>query len=128
MFLPKCNYVIKKFIFEYLKPKYQGKCQMFMAQNEEKQHALKVIKTTLDQGEFRLQQIENEIKKVDEKRGFLNILMKISESKTPIVFHSGLLDLILTMRQFFLPEMPPTLEEFKSITLSIFPYIFGNRL
>ena len=99
---------------------------MFMAQNDDKQHALKVIKTTLDQGQFRLAQIEAEIKKIEEKRGFLNILMKISASKTPVVFHSGLLDLILTMRQFFLPELPATLEEFKAATLSIFPHIFGN--
>ena len=75
---------------------------------------------------FSIKQIEDEITKVDEKRGFLNILLKISKCRTPIVFHAGLLDLLLTMKQFFLPALPPTLDEFKSATLAVFPHIFGK--
>lgn len=128
IFLPKCNYYIRKHIFEYLKPKYTGKCHIITAMNEQKESVLKVVKSTLDREAFRIKQIEEEIEKVDQKRGFLNILLKISECKTPTVFHAGFLDLLLTMKQFFLPALPPTLDEFKTATLAVFPHIFDTLL
>ena len=63
-----------------------------------------------------------------EKLGFLHILRVISVSKTPLVFHAGELDLYLTMKHFFLDELPETLEEFKSITTATFPQIFDTLL
>ena len=86
------------------------------------------IQTIASKINFSIKQLEDEITKVDEKRGFLNILLKISKCRTPIVFHAGLLDLLLTMKQFFLPALPPTLDEFKSATLAVFPHIFGRFL
>ena len=77
---------------------------------------------------YRIQQLEQEIQKVGERRGFVNILNQITESKTPVVFHAGWLDLILTMKQFYLSELPPTLAEFKSATMEIFPNIFDTLL
>ena len=35
---------------------------------------------------------------------------------------------MLTMKQFFLSELPPTLAEFKDITLSTFPVVFDTLL
>jgi len=128
IFLPKCNYFVRRHIFEYLKPKYSGKCHFVNAMNEQKESVLKVVKSSLDSQSFNIKQIEDEITKVDEKRGFLNILLKISKCRTPIVFHAGLLDLLLTMKQFFLPALPPTLDEFKSATLAVFPHIFDTLL
>ena len=87
-----------------------------------------IIQTIASKINFSIKQLEDEITKVDEKRGFLNILLKISKCRTPIVFHAGLLDLLLTMKQFFLPALPPTLDEFKSATLAVFPHIFGRFL
>ena len=52
----------------------------------------------------------------------------MSDAKVPLVFHSAELDLYLTMKQFFVRELPPTLNEFKDITHSIFPIIFDTNL
>ena len=56
------------------------------------------------------------------------MLKTISSSKVPLVFHASELDLMLTMKQFFLEELPPTLEEFKDVTLATFPCVFDTLL
>ena len=88
----------------------------------------KVIESTLSKDEFELAQLDKDEQKIIDKRGFVNILNQITESKTPVVFHAGWLDLILTMRQFYLSEMPPTLTEFKAATMEVFPNVFDTLL
>ena len=53
IFLPKCNYFVRRHIFEYLKPKYSGKCHFVNAMNEQKESVLKVVKSSLDSQSFK---------------------------------------------------------------------------
>jgi len=125
--LPRCNYMVTQAVYEYLVPLYAGRCVM-RKELKEKEMLFKVIESTLSKDEFELAQLDKDEQKIIDKRGFVNILNQITESKTPVVFHAGWLDLILTMRQFYLSEMPPTLTEFKAATMEVFPNVFDTLL
>ena len=65
---------------------------------------------------------------IQETGGFLQILKKVSECEVPLVFHSAELDLQLTLKQFFVDSLPPTLSEFKTLSMEQFPAVFDTLL
>ena len=52
----------------------------------------------------------------------------MSECEVPLVFHSAELDLQLTLKQFFVDSLPPTLSEFKTLSMEQFPAVFDTLL
>ncbi|XP_068232790.1 pre-piRNA 3'-exonuclease trimmer-like isoform X2 [Palaemon carinicauda] len=59
-------------------------------------------------------------------RGFTVIFQQLAKYRKPLIFHNGLLDLMLVYKEFY-QDLPESYEEFKSNLHGLFPLIYDTK-
>eukprot|EP00116_Pleurobrachia_bachei_P003460 sb/3463722/ len=89
---------------------------------------LEVMKVNPDGGkeEFNKQEIENKARELSDAIGFTHIVRLLRKTRTPIVGHNVLMDLLYLYHKFYKP-LPECYEEFKRRFSREFPEVYDTR-
>eukprot|EP00794_Sanderia_malayensis_P008987 gene8987-9947_t len=126
--LPATTSFRRKLTYDVIEERFPSNLHIETAATQKGEEYIKVIKGN----EETLKKLREECdaKKMAEFEttiGFLKIAKLLSESNKLIVGHNMLLDLMLTIGQFF-TILPETLDEFKELVQTVFPKLVDTKL
>ena len=126
--LPPCNAFLRKIIYEVLEEKYPlGLYLESVQQKDSSEKFIRAVKVTLaGLTKMKNESCQKEIEYFEEIFGFTKVMTLLSEAKKPLIGHNMLLDLFLTVFNFY----DNTIESFKDFKLflnSLFPLIFDTK-
>ncbi|KAL6482507.1 hypothetical protein MHYP_G00105870 [Metynnis hypsauchen] len=126
--LEPCSGFQRKLIFQTLNWKYPKGLHVETVETEKKERFIQVSK--VDEEERRRieqQKQEREQEELSNAVGFSRVIHAISKSGKLVVGHNMLLDVMHTIHQFYCP-LPEELDDFKEVTLCVFPRLLDTKL
>uniref|UniRef100_A0A3B1JR32 Poly(A)-specific ribonuclease PARN n=1 Tax=Astyanax mexicanus TaxID=7994 RepID=A0A3B1JR32_ASTMX len=118
----------RKLIYQTLNWKFPKGLHIETVETEKKERFIQVSK--VDEEERRRmeqQKQEREQEELNDAVGFSRVVHAISKSGKLVVGHNMLLDVMHTIHQFYCP-LPEELEDFKEVTMCVFPRLLDTKL
>jgi len=127
--LPTCNAFQRKLIYEKLEDKYPIGLYLesaaFEGTNDKFVRAIKVTASGLN--DLKSESRRKEIELYEEILGFSKVMKLLAEVKKPIIGHNMLLDIFLTVFNFY-DNSVSNYKDFKMLVHSIFPTLFDTKV
>ncbi|XP_078132024.1 poly(A)-specific ribonuclease PARN [Sander vitreus] len=126
--LDPCTGFQRKLIYQTLNWKFPKGLHVETVETEKKERYIQVSKVDDEERKRREQQKqEREQEELNDAVGFSRVIHAISKSAKLVVGHNMLLDVMHTIHQFYCP-LPEDLQDFKEITMCVFPRILDTKL
>lgn len=126
--LEPCTGFQRKLIYQTLNWKFPKGLHVETMETEKKERYIQVSKVDEEESKRKKQQeLEREQEKLNDAVGFSRVIHAISKSGKLVVGHNMLLDVMHTIHQFYCP-LPETLQDFKDITMCVFPRLLDTKL
>uniref|UniRef100_A0A8C2W9B8 Poly(A)-specific ribonuclease PARN n=1 Tax=Cyclopterus lumpus TaxID=8103 RepID=A0A8C2W9B8_CYCLU len=118
----------RKLIYQTLNWKFPKGIHVETVETEKKERYIQVIKVDDEERKRREQQKrEREQEELNDAVGFSRVIHAISKSGKLVVGHNMLLDVMHTIHQFYCP-LPEDLQDFKEVTMCVFPRLLDTKL
>ncbi|MFT7798837.1 poly(A)-specific ribonuclease PARN isoform X1 [Arapaima gigas] len=126
--LEPCTGFKRKLIYQTLNWKYPKGLHVETLENEKKERYILISKVDDEERKRREQEkVEKEQEELNDAVGFSRVIHAISKSAKLVVGHNMLLDVMHTIHQFCCP-LPEDLNDFKEVTMSVFPRLLDTKL
>ncbi|XP_018558109.1 LOW QUALITY PROTEIN: poly(A)-specific ribonuclease PARN [Lates calcarifer] len=126
--LEPCTGFQRKLIYQTLNWKFPKGLHVETVETEKKERYIQVSKVDEEERKRREQQkLEREQEELNDAVGFSRVIHAISKSGKLVVGHNMLLDVMHTIHQFYCP-LPEDLQDFKEVTMCVFPRILDTKL
>ncbi|MBN3318078.1 PARN ribonuclease, partial [Atractosteus spatula] len=126
--LPPCTGYQRKLIYQTLNWKYPKGVHVETIETEKKERCILISKVDEEERKRREQyKQEKEQEELNDAVGFSRVIHAISKSGKLVVGHNMLLDVMHTIHQFYCP-LPEALNEFKEVTMCVFPRLLDTKL
>ncbi|XP_022593879.1 poly(A)-specific ribonuclease PARN [Seriola dumerili] len=126
--LEPCTGFQRKLIYQTLNWKFPKGLHVETIETEKKERYIQVSKVDEEERKRREQQkLEREQEELNDAVGFSRVIHAISKSGKLVVGHNMLLDVMHTIHQFYCP-LPEDLQDFKEVTMCVFPRILDTKL
>ncbi|XP_034409821.1 poly(A)-specific ribonuclease PARN [Cyclopterus lumpus] len=126
--LDPCTGFQRKLIYQTLNWKFPKGIHVETVETEKKERYIQVIKVDDEERKRREQQKrEREQEELNDAVGFSRVIHAISKSGKLVVGHNMLLDVMHTIHQFYCP-LPEDLQDFKEVTMCVFPRLLDTKL
>ncbi|XP_033838964.1 poly(A)-specific ribonuclease PARN [Periophthalmus magnuspinnatus] len=126
--LDPCTGFQRKLVYQTLNWKFPKGIHIETVETEKKERFIQVSKVDEEERKRREQQkVEKEQEELNDAVGFSRVIHAISKSGKLVVGHNMLLDVMHTIHQFYCP-LPEDLQEFKEVTMCVFPRLLDTKL
>ncbi|CAF98128.1 unnamed protein product, partial [Tetraodon nigroviridis] len=126
--LEPCTGFQRKLIYQTLNWKFPKGLHVETIETQKKERFIQVSKVDEEERKKREQQkLEREQEELNDAVGFSRVIHAISQSGKLVVGHNMLLDVMHTIHQFYCP-LPEELQEFKEVTMCVFPRLLDTKL
>ncbi|KAL5018097.1 hypothetical protein ScPMuIL_003819 [Solemya velum] len=127
--LPVCTGFQRKLIYQSVRQKFKTGIHLQTKNGENKDRFIVCTRVSSEDHmkQKEAQKLEIEQLELEEAVGFTKVIRILSESCKLIIGHNMLLDLAHILHQFYYP-LPPTYEDFKSMTRCAFPRLLDTKL
>lgn len=124
--LSPCSPFQRKLIYEKLEELYPLGLYLEAATNESNQKFIRGHKTMAGYKKNLEEKYQKEMELLEEAIGFTKTMRLISKSKKPIIGHNMMLDLFLSITNFF-GEPPINLRDFKEVIVNLFSVVIDTK-
>ncbi|KAJ8386172.1 hypothetical protein AAFF_G00175960 [Aldrovandia affinis] len=126
--LDPCTGFQRKLIYQTLNWKYSKGLHVETLENEKKERYILISRVDDKERKQReKQKKEREQEELNDAVGFSRVIHAISKSVKLVVGHNMLLDVMHTIHQFYC-ALPEHLNEFKEVTMCVFPRLLDTKL
>lgn len=126
--LDPCTGFQRKLIYQTLNWKFPKGLHVETVETEKKERFIQISRVDDEERKRREQQKqEREQEELNDAVGFSRVIHAISKSGKLVVGHNMLLDVMHTIHQFYCP-LPEDLQDFKEVTMCVFPRILDTKL
>ncbi|KAM9454570.1 poly(A)-specific ribonuclease PARN isoform 2-T2 [Clarias gariepinus] len=126
--LEPCSGFQRKLIYQTLNWKFPKGLHIETVENEKKERFIQISKVDEEERKrIEQQKHEREQEELNDAVGFSRVIHAISKSGKLVVGHNMLLDVMHTIHQFYCP-LPEDLDEFKELTMCVFPWLLDTKL
>ncbi|XP_053712564.1 poly(A)-specific ribonuclease PARN [Synchiropus splendidus] len=126
--LEPCTGFQRKLIYQTLNWKFPKGIHVETVETEKKERYIQVSKVDDEERKkIEQQKLEKEQEELNDAVGFSRVIHAISKSSKLVVGHNMLLDVMHTIHQFCCP-LPEDLQDFKEVTMCIFPRLLDTKL
>lgn len=124
--LAPCTPFQRKLLYERLEELYPLGLYLESATNENNEKFIRCNKTIAGYKKNQDEKYQKEMEMLEEALGFTKVMRLLKKSKKTIIGHNMLLDLFLTISNFF-SEPPMNLRDFKESVTNLFPTIIDTK-
>jgi len=129
MDIPPCNAFQRKLLYETLEEKHPLGLYLESAVDETTNtkfiRCVKITETA--KSKLNEEKRKEEMAELDDVIGFTKVMKLMADTKKLVVGHNMILDVVLTLAQFF-AKLPEDLQEFKSLVVSVFNKVIDTKL
>ncbi|KAF7689177.1 hypothetical protein HF521_012530 [Silurus meridionalis] len=126
--LEPCSGFQRKLIYQTLNWKFPKGLHIETVENDKKERFIQISKVDEEERKrIEQQKYEREQEELNDAVGFSRVIHAISKSGKLVVGHNMLLDVMHTIHQFYCP-LPEELDDFKEVTMCVFPRILDTKL
>lgn len=126
--LEPCTGFQRKLIYQTLNWKFPKGLHVETVETDKKERFIQISKADEEERKRREQRKqEKEQEELNDAVGFSRVIHAISKSGKLVVGHNMLLDVMHTIHQFYCP-LPEDLNEFKEVTMCVFPRLLDTKL
>lgn len=128
--LDPCTPFQRKLLYESLESEYpMGLYLESQTLEDTKEKFIRCVKITeAGKGVLHNQKRQEEMDELGDVVGFTNVLKMIQKAGKLVIGHNMMLDVLLTMSQFFASRLPEDVNEFKALVQSVFSKTLDTKL